>query len=263
MRGKFSLFLFGTIEWKTKQLEQEKRKREDLLAKEKAAKEQIAREQAIHEKGRLLEKLSACTEKWESTHDGFKYNYLWNYYPISCELNLSENKEELVWNVRNLIWNFKKTKGKIPQAEHDAVINVLVPKVVEFLINTFGNTCQELTLVCITAATEENTKRRYEQFSKRVCEATKMIDGNKHISFVIDGISKHDCPEGQSQREPVIEFDEDFFKGKYVLLFDDVRTKGTSMDSYRRKLTNMGTIVVGGLTLAMTKHSYVGVRHVS
>lgn len=49
-------------------------------------------------------------------------------------------------------------------------------------------------------------------------------------------------------------FDREFFKGKYVLLFDDVITKGISMSIFKRKMESLGAIVVGGLALGKTKH---------
>jgi Predicted amidophosphoribosyltransferases len=46
----------------------------------------------------------------------------------------------------------------------------------------------------------------------------------------------------------------DWFYGKYVLLFDDVITRGRTMLRYKEILERKGAIVVGGFTLGKTKH---------
>lgn len=238
------------------------RKNKEVEVKERKEKEKQAKEQVeFKKKERLLEDLPNCISKWESSAMGLKYNYLWYYYPTNCELNISESSEEKVWEVRNLVWDFKNTKGKTLQADHEYSLDVIVPKVADLLYKTFGNDCKELTLVCITAATEENTQRRYKDFAIRLCESNNMTNGNEYINFVQDGVSKHDCPEGQVPKKPIIKFDEKFFKDRFVVLFDDVRTKGESMELYRRKLNKIGANVVCGITIAKTKHEYIGVKH--
>ena len=59
---------------------------------------------------------------------------------------------------------------------------------------------------------------------------------------------------GSGMNTNQLSFDEDFFKGKYVLLFDDVITRGDSMRTFKSKMETLGAIVVGGLALGKTKH---------
>ncbi len=49
-----------------------------------------------------------------------------------------------------------------------------------------------------------------------------------------------------------------FFKGKYVLLFDDVITSGRSMERLKQKLESVGAIVIAGLSIGRTKHERQG-----
>ena len=47
---------------------------------------------------------------------------------------------------------------------------------------------------------------------------------------------------------------DDFFKGRYVLLFDDVITSGSSMERMRILLQAAGATVIAGLSLGRTLH---------
>jgi len=52
-----------------------------------------------------------------------------------------------------------------------------------------------------------------------------------------------------------LSFDDSYFDGKYVLLFDDIITRGDSMRTFKTKMESLGAIVVGGLALGRTKHN--------
>ena len=82
-----------------------------------------------------------------------------------------------------------------------------------------------------------------------------MENGYEHTHVVKDGMSKNH-PENHTGRsiQPVIEFDKDFFRGKNVLLFDDVVTKGGTMLRYKDILKDKGATVIGGICLGKTKH---------
>lgn len=77
-----------------------------------------------------------------------------------------------------------------------------------------------------------------------------MTNSYPYIQILQDGTPKHLGGGEQS----ILYFDPVFFQGKYILLFDDVITKGDSMEKYRRKLEPLGVIVVGGLFIGKTRH---------
>ena len=79
-----------------------------------------------------------------------------------------------------------------------------------------------------------------------------MINAYSHISVVTEREERHLGGSGMNTNQ--LSFDEDFFKGKYVLLFDDVITRGDSMRTFKSKMETLGAIVVGGLALGKTKH---------
>lgn len=49
-------------------------------------------------------------------------------------------------------------------------------------------------------------------------------------------------------------FDEEFFRYKNVLLFDDIITRGDSMRAFKWKLEQLGANVIAGMSLGQTKH---------
>ena len=50
------------------------------------------------------------------------------------------------------------------------------------------------------------------------------------------------------------QFDENSFKGKFVLLFDDVSTTGASIYNYKMRIEKLGAKVIGACTIGRTKH---------
>ena len=121
------------------------------------------------------------------------------------------------------------------------------------LLTTFeADSLKYLTLVCIPASSQIKTQARYEEFSNRICGELGLINAYPHISVVTEKEERRSG--GTSIDTNKLSFDEDFFKGKYVLLFDDVITRGDSMRTFKRKMESLGATVVGGLSLGKTKH---------
>lgn len=52
----------------------------------------------------------------------------------------------------------------------------------------------------------------------------------------------------------IIEFDEEWFRGKAVIVFDDVITRGISFGIYANQLESLGANVIEGIFLARTHY---------
>lgn len=174
------------------------------------------------------------------------YNYLLRYYPTTCDFDATEDE----WADRWLVWNFKNTPGKTSSIQHEQALENLLPRLTRMLNNTFGEKLQLLTLVCIPAASKVNNNARFEDFSKRLTNETDMDNAFDHIQVVKDATPKHLGGTGT----PILHFDEDYFKGRYILLFDDVITKGNSMLLFKRKLETLGATVIAGVSVGKTTH---------
>ena len=186
---------------------------------------------------------------WDRLFCGLRYKYLFYYYPTTCEFEANEDE---LYN-RRIIWNFKNNPGSISSATHRNTLNKVIPMIMEELLSTFsGYSLKYLTLVCIPASSQAKTKARYEEFSSLICEESGMINAYPHITVTEERLEKH--LGGTNTDTDKLSFDEDFFKGKYVLLFDDIITSGDSMRTFQRKIEALGATVVGGLCLGKTKH---------
>ena len=132
----------------------------------------------------------------------------------------------------------------------------MVAEIKQKLLKSFGEkNLNYLTLVCLPASTHSKNWARYYDFSKRLCSETFMKNAFPFIHIMKDGMSKKHPKNHTGQSiQPEIKYEEDFFKGRYVLLFDDVITKGETMLRYKKAMEDLGAIVIGGMCLGKTKH---------
>lgn len=193
--------------------------------------------------------LISKVKDWDIIQGCLHYTYLLNYFPVTC--NFEANKRE--WEDRWTVWNFKNTPGKTSEEDHQEALEEVIPRIKELLLNTFGNTClQNLTLVCIPASTAEKTFARYKEFSDRLCNITGIINAYDYITVIKESEEKKFGGSGITTAN--VSFNEDFFKAKNVLLFDDIITKGESMLRFKRKMESLGATVIGGVSIGKTKH---------
>ena len=225
----------------------DKKEMTDLIDKENSRRAKIIEEKLKEEKAQrnLVESVSS----WDTLVGGLHYSYLFYYYPTTCDFEATEEE----WSNRWLIWDFKNTPGKTTEEDHYEALDKAISMLKNKLITTFGeNNLKYLTLVCIPASSQAKTQARYEEFSNRICNETGLINAYPHISVVTEREERHLGGTGMNTSQ--LSFDKEFFKGKYVLLFDDVITRGDSMRTFKQKMESLGATVVGGLCLGKTKH---------
>lgn len=220
--------------------------RRDSAIRESERRIKIARAQAEEQ---AKKSLSTKVSHWDALNGNFRYNYLLNYYPTTCEFEASEGE----WLDRWTVWNFKNTPGKTSSFDHKRTLDIVIPKIKSKLVATFGmDSLKYLTFVCIPASSAIKTQARYEEFSQRLCSETGMINAYVHMQVITSSQEKKFGGSGISANN--VSFDNSFFKGKYVLLFDDVITKGDSMLRFKHKMEELGAIVVGGFSIGKTTH---------
>lgn len=193
--------------------------------------------------------LKEGVSQWDTLFGGLKYTYLFYYYPNNSEIVATQED----WNNRWIVWNFKNDPARISSSAHANTLNKVIPMIKNKLLSTFSEeSLKYLTLVCIPASSQAKTEARYEEFSSKICEELGMINAYPHIKVTEERMERH--LGGTSTDTDKLSFDNAFFKGKYVLLFDDVITRGDSMNTFKRKMESLGATVVGGLCLGRTKH---------
>jgi predicted amidophosphoribosyltransferase len=235
---------------------EEERKRLEAEEARRKAEEQAAKKKREEQRARLKvhapSVFSDNVKDWEYLYDDFYYTWLFYYYPTTCDFDANEEE----WDNRYIVWDFKNDPEKhISPQDHEDTLEEIIPQIKQKLSDTFGEEyLQFLTLVCLPASTAAKNKARFEEFSQRLCDVTGMENAYNYIHIVKDGMSKKD-PRNMTGRsiQPEVSF-EDWFSDKYVLLFDDVITKGGTMLRYKSLMEKMGATVVGGLSLGKTKH---------
>lgn len=220
---------------------------EKLIQTEKDKKQKILEAKQKEEKAK--KDLVGAVSSWETLLGGLHYSYLFYYFPTTCEFEATEEE----WSNRWIVWDFKNTPGKTSVSDHQEALDKAIPMLKNKLLTTFEEeSLKHLTLVCIPASSQVKTQARYEEFSNRICSELGMINAYPHISVISEKEERRSG--GTSIDTNKLSFDENFFKGKYVLLFDDIITRGDSMRTFKNKMEELGAIVVGGLSLGKTKH---------
>ena len=217
---------------------------ESLVARKIA---QIKKETA--EKQRTREQLTSAVSSWQLLDGGLPYCYLFNYYPEESNVDA----DDIVWGVRRFIWDFKDTNESNSLLGHEYAIEIAYLVVKRRVESTFPCEClKNLTFVCIPASSQDRNNARYEKFSQRLCNALGMVNAFPYIKVIKEREPRHIC--GSSFSLEGYHFDEDFFRNKNVLLFDDIITRGDSMRAFKGKLEQLGATVIAGMSLGLTRH---------
>ena len=165
--------------------------------------------------------------------------WLMKYYPVRIK-NVGEQQKA----DRQTIWDFKDGRAYEQVAQMTA----------RHLQELFGSRITSIVFSCVPASTAEKNELRYKRFSERVCELTHAINGYPHMQVSAGRLAVHEHrrDETEARTTQMADYDTDFFKGKDVLLFDDIITKGISYATTADNLEACGANVLGGLFLAKT-----------
>ena len=228
---------------------------ESLIESARTEAEETKRQEENHR--RMKEQAKALFEvkvkSWSPLFNHFYYTWLLYYYPTTCTFEANEQE----WLDRYTVWFFKNDPNKrYDQEDYKEIINNIISRIKQRLTETFGQEyLQFLTFVCVPASTKAKHVARYKEFSKRLCEETGMQNGYDFIQIVKDGLSKKDPTNTTGHSiQPEVFVDDQWFKGRSVLLFDDVVTKGNTMLRYKLLLERKGATVIGGMCIGKTKH---------
>lgn len=147
---------------------------------------------------------------------------------------------------RQLVYDFKDGRS------HEAVAQMTAARMIE----EHGSRCSKLVFIPIPASSVRKNEIRYMDFCKRVCELTGAINGYDHVRVCGERLAIHENRKAEKEirKVSVIEFDEEWFRGKAVIVFDDVITRGISFGMYANQLESFGANVIEGIFLARTHY---------
>lgn len=210
-------------------------------------------DEELMKKAQMPKRLRACAFSWDYVPQSvLRHSFFIRYYPTSLQ-DFEATDEE--WKDRKFIWYFKNNPDKRTQYTpilHEHALNKAIEMLEERLNQTFGELLTELTLVCIPASSPSKNEARYKEFSERLCESTGMSNAYTHITVTEDTLGRHEGGVGGDVN--TIVFDWDYFYGRYLLLFDDVLTTGSSMRQYAKLFASHGSEVIACLSLGKTFH---------
>lgn len=177
---------------------------------------------------------------WPVLKNGLHYKWLVDYAAFSAFGTFELTAEE--WEKRDLIVNFKGNSELTTEMDHQEALKKAIEMVSDKLKSLLGEEAAQFTLVCIPAALEAHTKRRFKEFSEEICKATGMTNAYPAFSYT------HDVDEDGNPVDE-LHIDEAFFQGKKIILFDDIIASGNSVAKFADQLEGYGAKVELALAL--------------
>lgn len=194
-----------------------------------------------------IDSLRNCVNNWHLTRYGIRHNYIYEYLKTKAIRNASQSE----WDIRHLIWALKNDPDKTDtQYSYSTALDIVIPQYEKILQKTFSSLTSKLTLACLPASTSLKNKLRWYDFSKRICNDLNMTNAYDHIRIVSDAVPKHLGGDGIAE----LSFDDYFFKGKYIVICDDIKTSGKSLSVFRTQLERLNATVICALTVGLTIH---------
>lgn len=118
-----------------------------------------------------------------------------------------------------------------------------------------GNDLHGVIIVCIPASTKVANVRRWKRFSEMLCRLTGAENGFERVT--VSGSRKRAHVTGEYELatniKHYVHFDDDYFRGRKVIVIDDIYTTGRSSQAFIGALEAAGCTVVMALYLAKTK----------
>ena len=110
-------------------------------------------------------------------------------------------------------------------------------------------------VVCVPASTVCSHIRRWKRFSMLLCRLTGAIDGFSHVQVCGNRKRAHVTGEYElcTNIKHLVNIDANYFRGKRVLVIDDIYTTGRSSEAFIGALQNAGAEVRMAMFLAKTR----------
>lgn len=182
--------------------------------------------------------------------------YMYHIYerPPEKEFSIEDFDEEKDSNSRVIVGNYYQWDKASIIFFKNGVTALKEAFCVEKVLKHFflSDTLSSLAFLCVPASTQNRQEKRYKLLSKYVCSRCNMANGYEHV-FV-----KYICGSkttfGKKDFNVDANFDENWFKGKKVVLLDYIIYSGDSIRSLTNKLEKMGATVIGAIILTKFVH---------
>ena len=176
-----------------------------------------------------------------------KMDFFFKYFPARIK-NVGQDAVA----ARELIWAFKDCRDNADEK----VAELTASRIKE----EYGNDVDNMIFVCVPPSKKDNYVSRFKTFCDEVSRLTGIENGFPHIVVMQSRPAVHEHRRGKKKCDvspSVVDYDAKFFKGKKVLVFDDVVTTGKSFARFANELEQKGAEVVGGMFIGKTFYKYV------
>ena len=164
-----------------------------------------------------------------------RYFYTMEYLPTRYEASQSE------WNNRRAVWNFKDGNCS----------SVIIDSLVNYVNHIVCGNKSDYVICFIPASTSYKTSNRFGYVSQKLTNRTGVQATLSAIKKSTDSESGHIAGKSCNPTAD-FEFDSYYFRGKKVILIDDVITRGRTFSDTAIKMINKGALSVVGLFVAKT-----------
>jgi predicted amidophosphoribosyltransferase len=202
----------------------------DMMERQKEEREKETKRQA-----ELTRRRNLAAQFKYITLGGHKAAYCFDYYPKNRFPNVTAQQEA----DRRAVWNFK-----------DGSYTYGLNRLADFLDANFTKEEMKNVVVCvIPASTQYKNNIRYKTMCTKIAEKFPVINGYNYITIDTDR------SDSRTQKSSDTVWNLSFsssVRGKTVVLFDDITTRGTSFIQVANKLKEAGASNVHGFFLGKT-----------
>ena len=175
--------------------------------------------------------------------DGIPLISLMEYFPLNAT-DVTDTPERQ--RNREVVWCFKDAQ---PTDKKYAVIVKEVLAKFEDIIRRLFDDVSDITLVYIPSD-KDTSRRRWKRFSRQLAMRLGCENGFRHLRQERDSVPRHNIGGRGKPRKLIV--DKDYFRGKRVIIVDDLVNTCRTMRNAIHCLSRAGAEVVCCLTLATT-----------
>ena len=129
--------------------------------------------------------------------------------------------------------------------------------VINKLRQWYGDKARELVVVPVPCSSMAQYRYRFAYFCVVVANTLGQLNPMQHVTILGKRSAAHRNPAHTAQEDNYqVQLDSDFFKGKKVVVLDDIVSSGATADKFAKQLEEAGAEVKGGIFFAKTKNVF-------
>ena len=180
-----------------------------------------------------------------SNFPNMKQSYFIEYVPNSY-MNLCTDKEQQMAN-NQFVYDFK--------AGNKAASRYCGELLIKYLSQRYGNLLKDFVVVFAPCSSQAKYNKRFSYIAAMLRNVLHVATANEHVHIWGTRTPLHNGGSHVVSEEFFkVCVDADFFKGKNVILFDDLLTSGKTIGEFKSKIEAAGAYVEEEIFLGRTIH---------